>query len=242
LGGRCCGAPIVDAAGQVRGAISVAGPAFRLTMKRVELLGPEVAQAARRIGAQLDAAKPRAADSPVEPIDGSWAFHGAFPLWLPRQSCLLWADTLAPALHRTHGSAPPRDDCIADFDAPIFALLREPSATLVLQHEAWLRVPDGSGRLSGLALDHDGGLWPALSDGWSVVRIAPDGAIDRVVGLPVPCPTDLAFGGPRGDQLFVASARDTLSMDALGAAPLSGRLFVLDAGVAGAPAHERRVA
>ena len=337
LGVRCCAAPIVDAAGQVRGAISVAGPAFRLTMKRVELLGPEVAQAARRIGAQLDAAKPRAADSPVEPIDGSWAFHGAFPLWLPRQSCLLWADTLAPALHRTHGSAPPRDDCIADFDAPIFALLREPSATLVLQHEAWLRVPDGgtpeaarelprrrlqavtvapdgrlwacvadgerwhvgalgddgsigagwrladpasalawaadgsqlcaitpdsgdvlslrpgsatprrvatvpkgSGRLSGLALDHDGGLWTALSDGWSVVRIAPDGAIDRVVGLPVPCPTDLAFGGPRGDQLFVASARDTLSMDALGAAPLSGRLFVLDAGVAGAPAHERR--
>src|SRR5439155_1089638 len=72
LGVRCCGAPIVDAAGQVRGAISVAGRAFRLTMKRVELLGPEVAQAARRIGAQLDAAKPRAADSPVEPIDGSW--------------------------------------------------------------------------------------------------------------------------------------------------------------------------
>src|SRR5207248_5921466 len=66
--------------------------------------------------------------------------------------------------------------------------------------------------------------WTALCDGWSVVRIAPDGAIDRVVGLPVPCPTDVAFGGVRGERLFVVSARDTLSMDALGAAPLSGRL------------------
>ncbi|KAF1020409.1 MAG: Pectin degradation repressor protein KdgR [Paracidovorax wautersii] len=40
LGVRCVGAPIVDAQGQVRGAISVAGPAYRLTRARLELLGP----------------------------------------------------------------------------------------------------------------------------------------------------------------------------------------------------------
>ncbi len=47
MGTRCCGAAIVDGTGAVRGAISVAGPAFRLTSERVELLGPEVAEAAR---------------------------------------------------------------------------------------------------------------------------------------------------------------------------------------------------
>jgi DNA-binding IclR family transcriptional regulator/sugar lactone lactonase YvrE len=340
LGVRCCGAPIVDPAGRVRGAISVAGPAFRLTMKRVELLGPEVAQAARRIGAQLDAARPRTADGPVETVAGRWAFHGAFALWLPRQQALLWADTLAPALHRIElgaGSDELRDDCIAHFEAPLCALLREPDATLLSSPDGWLRrhddgtleaardwprrrlqavcvapdgrpwacvadgerwqvgplghdgsigagwslaepatamawaadgaqlcavtpesgellslrpgsstprrvatVPQGSGRVSGIALDAEGGLWTALRDGWSVVRIGPDGAIDRVVGLPVPCPTDLAFGGARGDRLFIVSARDTLSIDALGAAPLSGRVFVLEAGVAGMPAHELR--
>lgn len=39
-----------------RGAISVAGPAYRLTRERLELLGPEVAEAARRVGAQLQPA------------------------------------------------------------------------------------------------------------------------------------------------------------------------------------------
>ncbi|MEO6322093.1 MAG: IclR family transcriptional regulator C-terminal domain-containing protein [Polaromonas sp.] len=35
-GVRCVGAPVVDAAGKVRGAISVAGPAYRMTMERVQ--------------------------------------------------------------------------------------------------------------------------------------------------------------------------------------------------------------
>ncbi len=84
LGVRCVGAPVVDAAGQVRGAISVAGPAYRLTRARLELLGPEVADAARRIGAQL---QPAGADptpsteAAVVALPGLWAFHGAHPLW-----------------------------------------------------------------------------------------------------------------------------------------------------------------
>lgn len=38
-GVRCVGAPIVDGEGRLRGAISVAGPAFRLTRERLELPG-----------------------------------------------------------------------------------------------------------------------------------------------------------------------------------------------------------
>jgi sugar lactone lactonase YvrE len=48
-----------------------------------------------------------------------------------------------------------------------------------------------------------------------------------VIGLPVPCPTDLAFGGVDGQTLFVTSARDAIGREALDAAPLSGRLFAV---------------
>ena len=54
-------------------------------------------------------------------------------------------------------------------------------------------LPKGSGRLSGLALDSEGGGWTTLRDGWSLVRLNVDGSRDRMIGLPVPSPTDLAF-------------------------------------------------
>lgn len=339
VGVRCCGAPVVDADGQVRGVISVAGPAFRLTRARVELLGPEVAQAARRIGAQLSHRRP-AGEGDVRVVDGDRAFHGAFPCWTPAQHCLRWADTLAPAVHalRTpHDGEEAAQIGSATLDSPILALLREPSATLLLQEGGWTRVhddggmeaardlprrglvsvtadpdgrlwacvadgrrwrvgrlsrdgrvedgwslpapatalawrvghgqlfaalpdtgevlslrsgqatprrlatlPKGSGRPGGLAVDRQGGVWTALHEGWSVIRIGEDGAIDRVVGLPVPCPTDLAFGGRDGNRLYVTSAHQSLSMDAMVAAPLSGRLFRVETGILGQSTLEHR--
>ena len=59
------------------------------------------------------------------------------------------------------------------------------------------------------------------------MRFAHDGALDRVVGLPVPCPTDLAIGGVGGDRLYITTARQPLSLDTLQNAPLSGMLFEL---------------
>ena len=338
LGVRCCGAPVVDADGEVRGVISVAGPAFRLTRARVELLGPEVAQAARRIGAQLGTRRP-AREGDVQVVEGDRAFHGAFPCWTPAQQCLRWVDTLAPALHglRAQGEGEETLEVgSATLDSPILAVLREPAATLLLQDGGWIRLhddgdaevardlphrglhavtadpdgrlwacvpdgrrwrvgrlgrdgqvddgwslpapatalawragqsqlfaalpdtgevlslragqttprrlatlPKGSGRLAGLAVDRSGGVWTALYEGWSVIRIAEDGAIDRVVGLPVPCPTDLAFGGQDGSRLYVTSARQSLSMEALVAAPLSGRLFRVETGIPGQSTLER---
>ncbi|RYY73119.1 MAG: IclR family transcriptional regulator, partial [Comamonadaceae bacterium] len=90
LGVRCVGAPIVDAQGAVRGAISVAGPAWRVTRERAELLGPEVAEAARRIGSQLRGAASGPRDPSLQAIDGPWAFHGAFPRWCARSGDLFW--------------------------------------------------------------------------------------------------------------------------------------------------------
>lgn len=326
LGVRCVGAAIVDSAGQVRGAVSVAGPAWRLTRARLELLGPEVAEAARRIGAQLQpahASAQEAAETEVRAVAGPWAFHGAHPVL--HAGKVFWADTLAPAVRVLEGGAD--REFLRACQAPIVGLVAQPAGLLVvtqadagiwnlqgeLQAErAWppgrtlavcagadgavwaamalpeggaavgevqedgkLRVhwrlgesvgamhwhgdeaalfvtlpesgtllqlkpgqaalrrlatvPKGSGRLGGLALDDAGGLWAALYDGWSIVRITMDGQLDRIVGLPVPCATDLVFlpnsQASQGRQMLVTTARHSVPLDALATAPLSGQLL-----------------
>ena len=330
-GVRCCGAPIVDAQGEVRGAVSVAGPAFRLTMERLELLGPEVAEAARRIGAQLPTVRPARPEGEARVVPGDWAFEGAYPCWLPASGAaggrLWWADRLAPALHAASAAG---DTTLASLEHPVQAMLPVREGLQVLAGDSWHRVgedgrasveggslalprigvtaacageggsawfcetdgdrwritaagganppaaggwrltepasalawgagrrtlyiaaagsgtiyaaqegqpvlrrlatvPKGSGRLGGLAVDADGGVWAALRGGWSLARFESDGSMDRMVALPVPAPTGLAFGGADGRTLFVTTARDALDRESLEAAPLSGRLFVVDA-------------
>lgn len=80
-------------------------------------------------------------------------------------------------------------------------------------------LPDGS------AMDAEGFLWNARYDGGCVVRIAPDGRIDRVVEMPVARPTTCAFGGPDRRTLYITSARSPEQF--------SGSLFALDLEVSG---------
>ena len=87
----------------------------------------------------------------------------------------------------------------------------------------------------GATLDADGYLWSAQFDGGCLVRYAPDGAMDRVVRLPVTKPTSCGFGGPGYRQLYVTTATRGLGEDDLRAEPLAGRMLVLDVGVAGRP-------
>lgn len=319
LGVRCVAAAIRDNAGRVRGALSVAGPAYRLTLDRLELLGPELADAARRVGAQLSESSVRIADSEVELVEGAWSFNGAFPRWCEASQGLYWADTLAPAIWVLDAQG---ERIFARLDAPICAMELHRDGLLIAHANGWslldkqgqehplvnwpgkqllglashpsgalwacrsnasgcalgeldaqgeLRLswqfqerisafcwdatgeslfavgpdsgtlfvmqagsssvrrfaslPKGSGRLSGLALDDQGGVWTTLRDGWSLVRFSEDGGLDRTIGLPVPSPTDLAFAGPNKNMLYITSSRHDLTMETLGNAPASGRLF-----------------
>ncbi len=100
MGIRCVAAPIIDASGQVKGALSIAGPAYRLTRKRLDLLGPEVAASAQRVGSQLTVRHVSNGPEALQPIDDRWAFLGGFPRWSCRENCLYWVDRLAPAVYR----------------------------------------------------------------------------------------------------------------------------------------------
>ena len=61
-------------------------------------------------------------------------------------------------------------------------------------------APDGS------AIDAEGYVWNCRYGGSCIVRVAPNGKIDRVIELPVSNPTNCTFGGPNGNVLYITSA------------------------------------
>jgi sugar lactone lactonase YvrE len=91
--------------------------------------------------------------------------------------------------------------------------------------------PDGS------AIDTDGFIWNCRYAGSCIVRIAPNGEIDRVIEMPVSRPTNCTFGGPQGNVLYVTSA-----------APEAGRwerfgggLFAIQTNVTGVDENKLRL-
>jgi L-arabinonolactonase len=85
----------------------------------------------------------------------------------------------------------------------------------------------------GLTVDAEGYVWNAHYDGWRITRYAPDGAVDRVLQLPVRHVTSVTFGGPGLRTLFVTSARLRLSPEARTLQPGAGHVFALEADAAG---------
>ena len=92
--------------------------------------------------------------------------------------------------------------------------------------------PDGS------TVDSDGFLWNCRYGGKCIVRVAPDGKIDRVIEMPVSNITTCTFGGPDLTTLYVTTA-------AMGTMPherLAGGLFTIETGVKGQPENRFRLA
>ena len=331
-GTRCAGAAILSAAGQPIGAISVAGPTFRITRRRAEQLGHELAAATQRIAQVLNRTSAVASNtvSPVAAVSSARAFLGASALWHEAAGAVVWIDRLGPAVHwqgdnpssvtlealdcridgafLTHegvavvtnggavlvdrGGARRRLDFdagfqasavrtdpmgrvwVAQFDAernasaiglltpsgaaaPLWELVGEVTSLAISRNGADLyaavpdrntifmmsegdgrkrvfsRLPQATGEPMGLAIDAEDRLWVGAYEGWSVVRLDADGEFERVVPLPVPTPTSLAFGGPDLSTLYITSARSGLSTEMMENAPLSGRLLAHHSAVAG---------
>ncbi|MGW7613630.1 SMP-30/gluconolactonase/LRE family protein [Streptomyces sp. NPDC054766] len=86
----------------------------------------------------------------------------------------------------------------------------------------------------GLTVDADGCVWVALWDGGAVRRYTPDGALDRVLDLPVRRPTACAFGGADLTDLYITTARTGLTAPH----PMSGSLLVVPGAGKGLPQPE----
>lgn len=90
-------------------------------------------------------------------------------------------------------------------------------------------LPDGS------CVDAEGGVWNAEWAGGRVVRIAPDGTVDRIIEMPVGKPTCCAFGGASFDTLFITTSRLGENEESVLSNPLQGSLFAVKPGVRGLP-------
>ena len=86
-------------------------------------------------------------------------------------------------------------------------------------------VPDGS------AMDSEGFLWNCRYGGGCVVRVAPDGTIDRVIEMPAKNITTCTFGGADLTTLYITTA----AADRAPEDRLAGSLFAIETGVRGMP-------
>jgi len=91
-------------------------------------------------------------------------------------------------------------------------------------------LPDGS------TVDSQGYLWNCRFFGGCIVRVAPDGTIDRVVEMPVKNITTCTFGGPDRKTLYVTTAR----IEAPAGDRLAGGLYAIPTEVAGQPENRFR--
>ncbi len=89
------------------------------------------------------------------------------------------------------------------------------------------------GRPDGACVDQDGCYWIACVYGWSVIRVTPNGTIDRRISLPVEKPTMPAFGGPGMSTLFVTSIGAGGSRPNAPGQPDAGGVFATSSGTRG---------
>ena len=88
-------------------------------------------------------------------------------------------------------------------------------------------VPDG------LTVDADDHVWVAIWGGGCVLRLTPDGALDRRVDVPVSRVSSCAFGGDDLTELFITTAREDASEQELAAQPTAGGIYRANPGVRG---------
>jgi sugar lactone lactonase YvrE len=98
-----------------------------------------------------------------------------------------------------------------------------------------IRIAGEHGLPDGMTVDGEGFLWVAQWSGGRVVRYDPDGAISRVIEMPVRRPTSVTFGGRDLRTLFITSGTMRMSEAELDAEPLAGNLFALATDVRGLP-------
>lgn len=120
---------------------------------------------------------------------------------------------------------------VSDTHAPvrtIWALDYDPDSGTASNRRVFFDTREVAGRPDGAAIDADGCYWMAGVGGGQLVRITPQGRLDRIINLPVEKPTKLAFGGRNLDVMYVTSIGHPDRREA-------GNLFAVHAGVQGLP-------
>ena len=134
--------------------------------------------------------------------------------WSPDRRRFYFGDTLANVVR------------VYDYDPATGAIANERPFL-----EGFTRgLPDGS------TVDSEGFLWNCRFFGGCIVRVAPDGTIDRVAEMPVKNITTCTFGGADRKTLYVTTAK----IEAPPGDRLAGGLYAVPTDVAGQPENQFR--
>jgi len=135
--------------------------------------------------------------------------------WSPDQRRFYFGDTLANVVR------------VYDYDGATGSISNEQSFFEGFQRG----FPDGS------TVDSEGYLWNCRFLGGCIVRIAPDGKIDRIVEMPVRNITTCTFGGPDLRTLYVTTAK----IEAPPRDRLAGGLYAIATNISGQRENQLRV-
>ena len=114
----------------------------------------------------------------------------------------------------------------------------DPKTAALSNPHLWLQFAKGDGFPDGMTTDAAGRLWIAHWGAACVTCHDPLTAAELArIALPTSHITNVMFGGPQLQTLYVTSARFGLSPEQLQAEPLAGGLFAIEMNVAGVPAH-----
>jgi sugar lactone lactonase YvrE len=148
------------------------------------------------------------------PADGSAWWYSAVHGWRAIDRDI--SNTNGPAVAVLDGTM---TLVVGDSAAQYWAYDYDPATGAVGPRRAFGDVDDLDGVPDGSTLDAGGGLWCALVGGGQLARFTTAG-LDRTLEMPMPNPTDVTFGGPGLDRLYVVSVA--------GDGELDGALLVVD--------------
>lgn len=111
----------------------------------------------------------------------------------------------------------------------------DPSTGSLSNRRVFVAGDPSEGRPDGAAVDAEGFYWIACVGAWRIARFAPDGTVDRVIGVPVQRPTAVTLGGADFRTLYITTAIFPLGDAALAKQPLAGAVFATDVDVPGLP-------
>nr|WP_246574481.1 SMP-30/gluconolactonase/LRE family protein [Chelatococcus asaccharovorans] len=112
----------------------------------------------------------------------------------------------------------------------------------IANRRVFLAAADIPGNPNGITVDAEDHLWVACLGGWRVCRYDPSGRLVEEVVLPVPMPTNCAFGGEDMATLYVTSTWIRLPAGLSAEAPASGQLIAVRTGTRGQPPRRFREA
>jgi sugar lactone lactonase YvrE/DNA-binding IclR family transcriptional regulator len=129
-------------------------------------------------------------------------------------------------------------------DAAEYAVMRydhDLDTGAIANRHIFLAAADVPGQPGGIAVDAADHLWVTCVGGWRVCRFDPAGQLVKEIILPVPMPTNCAFGGDDLSVLYVTSTWIRLPPGLSAQAPASGQLIAVQTDVRGqTPARFRK--